>query len=98
MFQVLDDADRARADVDDLPDVAERLELYRQMLRVRRLDERMVALQRQGEIVFYGFVFGQEAVLVVVARALDLGDWIFPALREGSVMLVRGYSLVDYLV
>jgi pyruvate dehydrogenase E1 component alpha subunit len=73
------------------------LELYRAMLRVRVLDERMLALQRQGRIGFYGTCTGQEAVPVAVAFALEASDWVFPALRESSILLVRGFSLDTYL-
>ncbi|HEV8548434.1 MAG TPA: thiamine pyrophosphate-dependent enzyme, partial [Polyangiaceae bacterium] len=40
---------------------------------------------------------GQEAIPVAAAFALAPGDWVFPALREGAVMLVRGFPLVDFL-
>ena len=36
---------------------------------------------------------GQEAVPIATALALSADDWIFPALREQSVMLVRGFPL-----
>src|SRR5687768_5942725 len=70
-----------------------RLRLFRELLRVRRLDERLIALQRQGRIGFYGAVFGQEAVPVAAALAIAPEDWVFPALRESSMLLVRGLSL-----
>lgn len=74
-----------------------RLELYRHMRRLRRLDARLSALQRQGRIGFYGAALGQEAVPVAAALAAAPDDWIFPALREGAVLLVRGLPLVTYL-
>ena len=74
-----------------------RLRLFRELLRVRRLDERLIALQRQGRIGFYGAAFGQEAVPVATALAIAPEDWVFPALRESSILLVRGLSLVTYL-
>ena len=73
------------------------LELYRAMLRTRLLDERMMTLQRQGRIGFYGACTGQEAAALGSAYALRPTDWIFPALREASAMLLRGFSLVPYL-
>jgi pyruvate dehydrogenase E1 component alpha subunit len=71
--------------------------LYRGMVRIRLLDERMMLHQRQGRIGFYGSCTGQEATPIAVAEAVRPGDWIFPGLREGSAMLQRGYPLVDYL-
>lgn len=73
------------------------LELYRHMRRVRRLDERMLQLQRQGRIGFYGACTGQEAAPVAAGLALQLEDWVFPALRESAVLLVRGFPLTSYL-
>jgi len=73
------------------------LRLYREMVRLRLLDERMMTLQRQGRVGFYGACTGQEAATLASAIALDPGDWIFPALREGGAMLLRGFPLVPYL-
>jgi pyruvate dehydrogenase E1 component alpha subunit len=78
-------------------DAAKRLELYRQMRRIRGLDERLSALQRQGRIGFYGACTGQEAVVVAAGFALERDDWVFPALRESAILLVRGVPLDRYL-
>jgi pyruvate dehydrogenase E1 component alpha subunit/2-oxoisovalerate dehydrogenase E1 component alpha subunit len=74
-----------------------RLEFYRALRRIRLLDERMQTLQRQGRIGFYGTCTGQEAVPVALGFALRQSDWVFPALRESSVLLVRGFPLATYL-
>ncbi|HEY3236347.1 MAG TPA: thiamine pyrophosphate-dependent enzyme [Polyangiaceae bacterium] len=74
-----------------------KLALYRHMRRIRKLDERMLKLQREGRISFYGPALGQEATPVATALAIQPCDWVFPALRESSVMLVRGFPLVRYL-
>ena len=73
------------------------LSFYRELRRIRGLDERMQALQRQGRIGFYGTCTGQEAVPVALGFALPHSDWVFPALRESSVLLVRGFPLQSYL-
>jgi len=73
------------------------LELYRMMSMVRVLDERMMTLQRQGRVGFYGACTGQEAACLGAAYALRKTDWIFPALREAAAMLFRGFPLVPYL-
>lgn len=67
------------------------------MLLIRQLDERMMILQRQGRIGFYGACTGQEAPPIGTAAALDANDWIFPGLREGAAMLYRGFSLESYV-
>jgi len=74
-----------------------RLALFRQMRRVRRLDERMQQLQRQGRIGFYGACSGQEAAPVAAGLALGPEDWVFPALRECALLLVRGFPLSRYV-
>lgn len=76
---------------------AQLLSAYEAMLRIRTLDERMMTLQRQGRIGFYGTCSGQEAATIGSAMALAPTDWIFPALREAGAMLMRGYALVPYL-
>jgi pyruvate dehydrogenase E1 component alpha subunit len=73
------------------------LRMYREMKRIRLLDERMVMLQRQGRVGFYGACTGQEAAVVATGLAAAPEDWIFPALRENAVMLVRGFPLVSYI-
>ncbi len=71
--------------------------LYLAMLRNRELDTRMLRLQRQGRIAFYGAATGQEAAIVGCAAAFGPDDWIFPALREGGVALWRGFPLEQYV-
>jgi pyruvate dehydrogenase E1 component alpha subunit/2-oxoisovalerate dehydrogenase E1 component alpha subunit len=73
------------------------LAMYREMRRVRILDTRMVQLQRQGRIGFYGTCTGQEAPPIGTALATEPRDWVFPALRESSIMLARGFPLARYL-
>ena len=82
-----------------VPDVDEEtlIRMYRFMLMIRLLDERMMILQRQGRVGFYGACTGQEATPVATAAALRPSDWLFPALREGVAMLYRGYPLQTYV-
>jgi pyruvate dehydrogenase E1 component alpha subunit/2-oxoisovalerate dehydrogenase E1 component alpha subunit len=73
------------------------LEMYRAMLLVRLLDERMLMRQRQGKVGFFGTVTGQEATPIATAFATEPSDWVFPALRENAIMLVRGFPLEQWL-
>lgn len=73
------------------------LEAYRWMVLARALDRRMLGLQRQGRVGFYGPATGQEAVSVGAALSLEPDDWVFPGLREQLVALVRGHPLATYL-
>ena len=88
LWRVLDDDDRltrlpAGLKKDDL------LAMFRTMLQVRTIDERMITLQRQGRITFYGAATGQEAAVIGSGYALEAEDWVVPALREGGVALLR---------
>ena len=73
------------------------LRAYREIKRLRLLDARMILIQRQGRIGFYGACTGQEATPVATALALRPSDWVFPALRESVIMLVRGFPLSTYV-
>ena len=70
---------------------------YRWMRTARALDDRMVALQRQGRVGFYGPATGQEAVSIAAGLAVRENDWVFPGLREQLVALVRGHPLGTYV-
>lgn len=85
--------------VGPLPDasVDTLLAMYRMMMTIRLLDERMMILQRQGRIGFYGACTGQEVPPIATAAAIEPTDWIFPALREGAAMLYRGFDLETYV-
>lgn len=72
------------------------VEIMEAMLTIRTLDERMMALQRQGRVGFYGQARGQEAA-VASAVPLTEDDWVWPALREGGIALTRGYTIEQYL-
>lgn len=91
-----DDGTADRALDPDLPP-ERRVALYRQMLFLRLFDQKMLGLQRQGRIAFYGASLGQEAAVVGSAACAEPGDWVFPALREGGAALLRGMPLRTFL-
>lgn len=97
MLRVLRDDGSTDPTTDPFLDDARRLALFEHMVRVRRIDERMTARQRQGKVGFWGSVTGQEAPPIATAMALEPRDWIFPALRESAAMLVRGFPLATWL-
>jgi 2-oxoisovalerate dehydrogenase E1 component alpha subunit len=76
---------------------AEAQKLYRGMLQVRLVDDRMMKLQRQGRLGFYMLSMGEEATHFGGAYALKPGDWIFPSYREPGVFFWRGYSITQYV-
>lgn len=96
LLQVLDEEGTLVGEDPDLGD-GDYLRMYRHMLLIRLLDERMTALQRQGRIGFYGPATGEEAAVVGSAYPLERQDWTYPALRQGGAALLRGYPLVKYV-
>src|SRR5689334_23511200 len=97
IFSLLDDEGdvRAGARVPQTND-ADALRLYRGMLQVRLVDERMMKLQRQGRLGFYMLSTGEEATHFAV-HALRASDWVFPSYREPGAAFHRGYSIKDYV-
>lgn len=97
LYRVLDDDGQAR-EVDDpaIPDDIGQA-AYRYMKLMRLLDARMILLQRQGRVGFYGACTGQEATPIGAALAIRPDDWVFQALRESCMMLVRGLPLETYI-
>lgn len=70
--------------------------LYRHLLLVRILDERMLRLQRQGRLGFYMTSTGEEATHLAVYALRD-GDWIFPSYREPGAAFFRGYTMREFI-
>lgn len=97
MLRVLEPTGHLRGDVDPDMDPALAVRLYEAMHFQRVLDTRLLNLQRQGRIGFYGTATGQEATTFAAAAAVHDEDWVFPALREGGVLLWRGYPLEKYV-
>lgn len=97
LFQVLRDDGSADPATDPGLDDAKLLAIYRQMMRIRLVDERMMMRQRQGKVGFYGAITGQEATPIAAGFAIEKSDWVFQALRESAIMLVRGFPLTTYI-
>ena len=89
------DGREALGKVGDRRDLARRF--LEAMLFQRALDQRMLNLQRQGRIGFYGTAKGQEGATLGSGAAFDADDWVFPALREGAIALWRGMPLEKYV-
>ncbi|NOX59098.1 MAG: thiamine pyrophosphate-dependent dehydrogenase E1 component subunit alpha, partial [Planctomycetes bacterium] len=69
------------------------VKMFRHMLATRRLDERMINLQRQGRVGTYGPSRGQEATQVGTAMALRSDDWTAQAFREMGMTIARGWLM-----
>jgi 2-oxoisovalerate dehydrogenase E1 component alpha subunit len=73
------------------------LGLYQDMVVARRIDTEATALQRQGQLVLWAPLTGQEAAQIGSARALRREDFVFTTYRENAVAYVRGVSMADLL-
>src|SRR5260370_7812032 len=71
---------------------------YRAMLLARRLDERMVRLQRQGRIGSSAPIKGQEASQLASVAVLRPTDWMVPSFRETAAMIWRGWPIEKLLL
>lgn len=71
------------------------LKMHRAMLYGRRLDERMLKLQRQGRIGTFAPIQGQEAAQIGSAIHLTKEDWLVPSFRETAAQLLRGATAED---
>jgi pyruvate dehydrogenase E1 component alpha subunit len=68
------------------------------MVLGRRLDERMVRLQRQGRIGTFAPIKGQEASQIGSAFTLRPVDWMVPSFRETAAMIWRGWPIEKLLL
>ena len=96
LFQLVDETGTETAPVPELPDGLA-VRLLEAMLFQRALDQRMLNLQRQGRIGFYGTAKGQEGAVLGSGAAFEEQDWCYPALREGAIALWRGMQLEHYI-
>jgi len=93
LLQVLRDDGTADPALEPKLDDKTLKEFYATMLLGRTVDNRMLSLQRQGRIGFYVPSTGQEGCQVGSASALVKDDWVFPAYREITAALWRGFPL-----
>src|SRR5437667_4779939 len=82
---------KTRADADAEPDKAELLHYYRDMLLIRRFEEKAGQLYGMGLIGgFCHLYIGQEAVVVGMQAALKPGDAVITGYRDHGHMLACG--------
>jgi pyruvate dehydrogenase E1 component alpha subunit len=73
------------------------IELYRWVVFLRTLDERAVALNRQGRIGPWPIFSGEEGTQAGALFACEDEDWVFPTYRQAGVGAIRGVPLVTIL-
>src|SRR5699024_6682900 len=94
MFQILDENGKI-VNKDDMPDLSddELKELMRRMVYTRVLDQRSIALNRQGRLGFYAPTAGQEASQLGSHFALEKEDFILPGYRDVPQLIWHGLPL-----
>jgi len=97
LIRVLDDEGKVLkgADVPELSD-EELLKIFDVMLMVRIVDDRMMRLQRQGQLGFYMKSLGEEASHFSVFP-LRKSDWVLPSYREQGAWFWAGYTIDDFI-
>jgi len=74
-------------------DKATLLHLYKNMLKPRLIEEKMLVLLRQGKISKWFSGIGQEAIAVGVTMALENDEYILPMHRNLGVFTTREIPL-----
>ncbi len=70
---------------------------YRSIVLTRVIDEKMIALQRQGRIGTYVSCSGQEASQVGSVMGLSKNDWIFPMYRDLGMAVQAGVPVTTLM-
>lgn len=77
------------------PDLSDEefVELMRRMVYTRVLDQRSIALNRQGRLGFYAPTAGQEASQIASHYALEKEDFVLPGYRDVPQLIWHGLPL-----
>lgn len=74
------------------------LRVYRAMVLTRKLDERMITMQRQGEMGTFAPGRGQEATQIGQVFPLQEQDWFSPSYRSFGAQMWRGWSIEQLML
>jgi len=97
--QVLDSDGRLVGPLPDFArDPATLVTMYRRMVLARLFDQKMLALQRTGQLGTFASSIGKEAVDIAVATAMRPEDCLLVTYRETAAQLVRGVSMQEILL
>ena len=97
-LQILNEQGVADAVFDPKLPKAELLKIHRAMVLTRKLDIRMLAMQRQGEMATFAPGLGQEATQIGQVFPLTAKDWFSPSYRSFGAQLWRGWSIEQLML
>ena len=97
-LSILDSDGKLDATLEPSIPAGELQRIYRGMLLGRRVDERMVRLQRQGRIGTFAPIKGQEASQIGSVSTILPTDWMVPSFRETAALLWRGWPIEKILL
>lgn len=80
-----------------MPEDADLLGVWRQMVIGRRFDTQATALTKQGRLAVYPSSRGQDACQVAPVLALQEQDWFFPTYRDSMALVSRGIDPIEVL-
>lgn len=92
-LRILSESGEVDAKLDPNLPAEELRKIYRAMILTRKLDLRMLAMQRQGEMGTFAPGFGQEATQIGQVYPLAKSDWFSPSYRSFGAQLWRGWQL-----
>jgi len=95
---ILDETGQADAALAPKLDHDALLRIYRGMVLSRKLDERMIAMQRQGQMGTFAPGLGQEATQIGSVFPLRATDWYAPSYRSIGAQVFRGWPIERLLL
>jgi len=94
MFQILNE-DGKIVNTKEMPQLRndDIKKMYELMVLARVFDDTALKLQREGRMLTYASLQGQEASQIGSALAFEKDDWFVPSYRENGVFITRGYPM-----
>ena len=97
-LSILNERGEVDASLDPQLSDAELKKIHRAMVLTRKLDIRMLNMQRQGEMGTFAPGLGQEATQIGQVYPLAQKDWFSPSYRSFGAQLWRGWPIEQLLL
>lgn len=97
-ISILDEHGRADESLDPKLPSEMLLKMHHSMVLTRKLDERMILMQRQGQMGTFAPNRGQEAIQIGSVLPLRNDDWYSPSYRSFGAQVWRGWSIDQLLL